>query len=86
MIGLGDMLIELIEHSDITQQKSGNAGCVDHIAILVTGLYEIIGDLKAKGCQFLTEEPISITEPGWESHYIYLYGPSMESIELMEYL
>lgn len=86
MLTLGDMTMEVIEHSDQALHKTGNSGCVDHLAIEVENLPEIIAELRKKGISFLTEEPTINPDMLGGAQYIYLLGPSGESIELFERL
>lgn len=86
MLALNDMVLEVIEHSDTALRKTGNGGCVDHLAIEVENLSEIITELRTKGQVFRTEEPVVNMEMLGGAQYIYLSGPNGESIELFEYL
>ncbi|AJY75082.1 VOC family protein [Paenibacillus beijingensis] len=86
MLALNGMTLEVIEHSDKSLHKTGNGGCVDHVAIEVENLPEIVTAIRAKGHQFRTEEPVVNMEMLGGARYIYLSGPSGESIELFELL
>jgi len=81
-ISLNDMVIELLEPSDKTNVKRGNAGSVDHIAVKVENLQEIVDVLKKKEIVFETEEPNYIKK--LDAQMIFLRGPSGERIELIE--
>jgi catechol 2,3-dioxygenase-like lactoylglutathione lyase family enzyme len=83
---LGDMVIELVEPSDKTAAGTGHGGNVNHIAIEVKGIRDIVKTLKEKGIELETEEPNTL--PGLFNGIMtaFLKGPSGERIELVEYM
>jgi len=80
------MVIELLEPSDKSLAKQGNAGSVDHIAIEVKNLDELVSQLKAKGIEFETEKPIKLEKLFNGAQVIFFRGPSGERLELFEFL
>ena len=57
---LGSMLVELIEPSDKTKAGQGQGGSINHIAVEVKGIGDIVKTLKEKGIEMETEQPNSI--------------------------
>jgi len=82
---LGSMLIELIEPSDKAKAGQGQGGSINHIAIEVKGIEEIVKTFKKKGIELETEQPNTI--PGLFNGIktAFFKGPSGERIELVEY-
>lgn len=85
-ISLNGLVIELLEPSDKTAVKKGNAGSVDHIAIEVKNLEDIVSQLKSKGIEFETENPIKMEKLFNGVQVIFFRGPSGERLELFEFL
>jgi catechol 2,3-dioxygenase-like lactoylglutathione lyase family enzyme len=85
-VNLNGMIIELLESSDKDANKTGNAGCVDHLTIEVKNLPALLGELKAKGIVFETEEPIVIDKLFNGARIIFFRGPSGERLELFEFM
>ena len=54
------MLVELIEPSDKTKAGQGQGGSINHIAVEVKGIGDIVKTLKEKGIEMETEQPNSI--------------------------
>lgn len=85
-INLNGMIIEFLQNSDVTKNKKGNDGCVDHLTIEVKNLNEIVSNLKAKGITFETDEPIKLEKLFNGAQVIFFRGPSGERLELFEFL
>jgi len=86
MLNLNGMIIELLEPSDKTNIKKGNNGSVDHFAIEVKNLNDIVKVLNQKGIIFETEQPRIIPQLFKGVSVMFFRGPSGERIELFEYL
>lgn len=85
-ISLNGMIIELLESSDRNANKTGNAGCVDHLTIEVKDLPSLVSELKGKGIVFETEEPIVLDKLFNGVRIIFFRGPSGERLELFEFM
>jgi len=85
-INLNGMVIELLEPSDKSALKTGNAGSVDHLTIEVKNLDSMLDPLRAAGIVFETEQPIKMDKLFNGCQVIFFRGPSGERLELFEFL
>ncbi len=83
---LGEMVIELVEPSDSKKAGAGQGGSINHIAIEVNGISDIVSTLKGKGVEFETVEPSVIPDLFNGIVTAFLKGPSGERIELLEHM
>lgn len=82
---LGDCILELVRPVDLGR-VSNVAGPVQHIALRVKNLEEIIGDLSAKSIS-LSHEGVELIPTFYHGiKHAFIYGPSGERIELAEEL
>lgn len=79
---VGDCVIELVCGTDI-KPPTGD-GAVDHVALSVTGIDDLVAGLKAKGVSFETAAPGFIPDLFGGSANIFMRGPSGEMIEFFE--
>lgn len=85
-VNLNGMVIEFLEPSDKTTVKNGCDGIINHIAIEVKNIDEVMEDLKAKGIVFETEKPGYAENMFKGIKFCFFRGPSGERIELFEFL
>ncbi len=85
MVNLNGMILELVQPSEKKAIRNGD-GRIEHIAVEVKDLKQIVGKLRLKGIRFDTEEPIKVSQLFNGVQVIFLRGPSGERIELFEYL
>jgi lactoylglutathione lyase len=85
-INLNGMIIELLEPSDKENMKKGDNGCVEHLAVEVQNLLDVVEDLKAKGIKFETEQPAKHDKLFKGVLSIFFEGPNGERLELFEFL
>ncbi len=78
---LNDCVIELVRPAD-DERVNTLEGPVQHIALLVENLDEVIVELKNKGLKF--DEDVSKIEYEGGIRHCFLRGPSNERIELGE--
>ena len=78
----GDCPIELICNPNVTEFRAGQ---VDHIALEVTGIDELIRSLKDKGVNFLSENVSDCPGLLQGVRNIFFTGPDGERIEFFEY-
>lgn len=81
-MSVGSLIIELVKPSDISTVAARGAGIVDHIAIAVKGIDDVVADLKGKG---IAIDPAKVSVSGaLSAKNIFFEGPSGERIELFE--
>ena len=82
-IRLKDIEIELVEMPVYEKRADGP---VDHISMRVDNVDEAIAEFKAKGIQFLTEQPKAIPHlyDGRGVRFIFFNGPDGERLEFNE--
>lgn len=85
-ISLNGLVIELIEPSDREKAKMGNVGSINHIAIEVKNLPELMKQLKSRGVLFESDQPRRVEKLFKGVQVAFLQGPNGERIELFEYL
>lgn len=84
-LAAGDCVLELIQPANLDGIKDRQHGLVDHIALQVTGLEDLIDRLRAHECQFESEEPVQVKIMGGVK-IIFFAGPNGERLELFEKL
>lgn len=88
---LGDLVLEFVECGGMVLEfvqsgKVTDAGVVNHIAIEVQGIENLVEKLRAKGIVFETEEIAQM--PGFFPNgvkNIFFSGPAGERVELFDY-
>lgn len=85
-LNLNGLVVELVETSDKTESAVNGAGSINHMAIEVENLPEIMNDLKSRGIVFESENPRRIDKLFNGVRVAFLKGPNGERIELFEYL
>ncbi|MBA1333644.1 MAG: hypothetical protein HPY66_0037 [Firmicutes bacterium] len=85
-LNLNGLVVELIEASDKAKSGVDGVGSINHIAIEVENLPEIMNNLKSRGIVFENENPRQIRELFNGVQVAFLKGPNGERIELFEYL
>jgi lactoylglutathione lyase len=84
-VNVGGLVIELIQPADVSGVKERKAGIIDHIAIEVKDIDQVILKLKAKGVEFNSaEKGVNKTLFNGISN-IFFKGPNGESLELFQY-
>lgn len=81
-LNIGTCLIELIQGA---QYEERTAGQVDHIALEVKGIEELVARLKAQGVHFLSEEAVTAPTLLDGVKNIFFVGPDGERFEFFEY-
>lgn len=84
-IELGDLTIELLENKDPSGINKVH-GLINHLAIEVEGIEEIVEGLKKKNIDFESQNVGVVPDLLGGIKAIFLYGPSGERIELFEYI
>ncbi len=81
----GGCIIELVCHE--TYSNPPTRGIVDHICLEVTGIEELVEELKAKGIAMENDSSVGFSDKirGGVKN-IFFRGPDGERIELMEYV
>lgn len=83
---LGDMVIELIESLGPSKVNTDPIGSINHIAIEVEGIYDIVEKLKRNNV-FLETDELRVCPNIFNGIIIiFIKGPSGERIELVEYM
>ena len=82
---LEDIILEATQPAEGFDPSSAGKGCFPHLAIQVTGMEDVIADLKDRGIVFDTEDYIPLPNMFGGSKCIFFKGPSGESLELFEY-
>ncbi len=79
----GSCVIELVQTPDAMQKTDGP---VDHIALDVDDIDAAMANLKAKGVQFETKEPIFLPTMFSGVKYAFFRGPDGEHLEINQLL
>jgi lactoylglutathione lyase len=81
-ISAGTCLVELVQKADKT--TTNIPGTVDHVCVDVTGIDQLVEDLRAKGVIFMADKVSDLS--GGLSGYrnIFLTGPDGEKLEFFE--
>lgn len=79
----GSCIIELVQKPDATQKEDGP---VDHIALDVDDIDLAMANLKAKGVEFETEEPVFLPTMFNGVKYALFRGPDGEHLEINQLL
>ena len=82
----GSMVLELLQHTDVSKMKRGSDGAVNHLAMEVSNIEAVIRDYRQKGIEFETDEPIFLPDLYNGVKVGFFSGPSGERLELFEYL
>ena len=81
----GSCIIELIHIPSEDIAASRQAGIIDHVALGVKDISNLITRLEAKGVAYETKEPTSMDLKNGAKN-IFFHGPSGERLEFFEYL
>ena len=84
-VKLSNLLVEFIEPSDKSHVNKVS-GIIDHISFEVVDLDQICGQLKQKGIQFKSPNPIDLPSIYNGVKIIFFEGPNGETLELFEHL
>jgi len=79
----GSCIIELVQKPDAAQKADGP---IDHIAMDVDDIDSVMADLKAKGVEFETEEPVFLPTMFNGVKYALFRGPDGEHLEINQLL
>lgn len=77
----GSCVLELIEKPEIERLPAGN---VDHVALAVENIEEIVGRLQARRVDFVSEQIAKVDWLFGGTKNIFFMGPDGERIELFE--
>ena len=80
-----DIVIEALQPAEGFDPNRAVDGRFPHLAIQVTGIEDVIADLKDRGIVFETEDYIPLPHMFNGSKCIFFRGPSGERLELFEY-
>jgi len=83
VLRLGDCVIELVKPVDLNR-VTNIAGPVQHFALKVNGLEELMEAIETKGVTFSFEGLETITNFRNGIRHAFIFGPSNERIELVE--
>lgn len=85
MVKCGSLVVELLHHSDVNENPEGSNAAIEHLAMEVTELPQLVSDLKEKGIKFETDI-IEVDNLFNGVRVIFFRGPSNEKLEFFEYL
>ncbi|NLL41762.1 MAG: VOC family protein [Firmicutes bacterium] len=81
----GSCVIELIHNPGQEVAAGRQAGIIDHIALGVKDIGQLVKRLEAKGVTYETKEPGNVDLKNGAKN-IFFHGPSGERLEFFEYL
>lgn len=81
----GSCIIELIHNTSEDIAASRQAGIIDHVALGVNNISDLVTCLEAQGVSYETKEPLHVDLKNGARN-IFFYGPSGERLEFFEYL
>ena len=84
-VNAGGLVMEFVQPADVTGLKDKKAGIVDHIAIEVKEIDDVILRLKDNGVTFETQEKSELADLFNGVSNIFFSGPNGERLELFQY-
>lgn len=81
----GGATLELIQHTP-ARELTRTPGPINHIALKVEDMDALVRELRAKGYEFETDDPIEAPDAFGGIKLIFFAGPDGERIELIQSL